>query len=109
MCDRRHFLRMSIVALGAAGVAGSALAAADPAAPKKVYVCPPCGCAADGKEFPEPGTCPECGMTLVEKPAAAPKLSFRQPAGADAWRAPVKAAAAGPVRGRAKAAIRLTT
>lgn len=70
MCnsDRRHFLGMSLVTLGvlgAAGIAGSALAAET--APKKVYVCPPCGCAADAKEFPEPGTCPECGMTLVEK------------------------------------------
>lgn len=71
MCnsDRRHFLAMSVVALGAAagaaGVAGAALAADMPA--KKVYVCPPCGCAADGKEFAQPGACPECGMPLVEK------------------------------------------
>jgi DNA-directed RNA polymerase subunit RPC12/RpoP len=36
-------------------------------APRK-YVCPPCGCAADGKEFDAPGTCPECGMPLVPKP-----------------------------------------
>jgi hypothetical protein len=80
MCnsDRRHFLAMSMVTLaavtGAAGLAGAAMAAETP--PKKVYVCPPCGCAADGKEFPEPGNCPECGMPLVEKkPEAAPKLS----------------------------------
>ena len=71
MCnsDRRHFLAMSLVTLGVAGgvagIAGAALAADTPA--KKVYVCPPCGCAADGKDFPEPGNCPECGMPLVEK------------------------------------------
>lgn len=71
MCnsDRRHFLRMSFVALGAVGVAGSALAAeTDPKKPK-VYACPPCGCAADGKDFDAPGSCPECGMPLIEKPA----------------------------------------
>ena len=68
MCnsDRRHFLAMSVVALGAAagaaGMAGAALAADTPA--KKVYVCPPCGCAADGKEFAQPGACPECGNPL---------------------------------------------
>jgi hypothetical protein len=67
MCnsDRRHFLGMSLVAVGAVCIGGAALAAET--GPKKVYVCPPCGCAADGKEFPEPGACPECGMPLVEK------------------------------------------
>jgi len=110
MCDsdRRHFLRLSMVALGAAGVAGlagAALAAeADP--PKgKVYVCPPCGCAADGKEFPAPGQCPECGMDLIEKPATAPKLSARD-GRAGAPRAPAKLAQGRPARtssGRASA------
>lgn len=28
------------------------------------YVCPPCGCAADGRTFEDPGQCPVCGMTL---------------------------------------------
>jgi hypothetical protein len=78
MCnsDRRHFLAMSLLTVGAVCIGGAALAA-EPA-PKKVYVCPPCGCAADGKEFPEPGTCPECGMPLVEKkpePAKPPGAS----------------------------------
>ena len=70
MCnsDRRHFLAMSLVTFGAVGIGGAALAA-ETAPKKKVYVCPPCGCAADGKEFAEPGTCPECGMPLVEKSA----------------------------------------
>jgi hypothetical protein len=83
MCnsDRRHFLQASmaaaggLVVVGVAGAAGVALAA-EPAN-GKIYVCPPCGCAADGKEFPEPGFCPECGMPLTEKaPAPAPKLSW---------------------------------
>ncbi|HXA38005.1 MAG TPA: heavy metal-binding domain-containing protein [Phenylobacterium sp.] len=75
MCnsDRRHFLRLSVLAVGAAGLAGAALAA-EAEKPRAVYVCPPCGCAADGKEFPAPGTCPECGMPLIEK-TPAPKRS----------------------------------
>ena len=75
MCNsgRRHFLGMSLVVLGAVGLATGALAAETEKPKGKVYVCPPCGCAADGKEFPEPGACPECGMPLVEK-APAPKL-----------------------------------
>jgi len=28
------------------------------------YVCPPCGCSADGRDFAQPGRCPACGMTL---------------------------------------------
>jgi hypothetical protein len=113
MCDsdRRHFLRLSMVALGAAGaagIAGAALAAeADP--PKgKVYVCPPCGCAADGKEFPAPGECPECGMQLIEKPPAEPKLGAQDRA-ALARRAPVQLAEIRPARaGPGKAAARPT-
>ena len=50
-----------------------AFAAETPApSPTGKYVCPPCGCAADGKEFDKPGACPECGMPLVPKPADAP-------------------------------------
>ena len=30
------------------------------------YVCPPCGCDSDGKEFDDPGYCPSCGMQLVD-------------------------------------------
>ena len=33
----------------------------------KVFVCPPCGCASDGRTFDKPGKCPDCGMTLIEK------------------------------------------
>jgi hypothetical protein len=84
MCssDRRHFLGMAVAAAGGlacVGVAGAALAAEPEKGSEKgkVYVCPPCDCAADGKEFPAPGACPECGMPLVEKaPAPAPKVSW---------------------------------
>src|SRR6516164_3525866 len=34
--------------------------------PKKHYVCPPCGCSHDGQVHDEPGTCPACGMKLVD-------------------------------------------
>ena len=75
MCDadRRRFLRLSRVALGALGVAGTGFAADPaPAAKPKVYVCPPCGCGQDDKELPAPGVCSVCGMPLVEKGAVAP-------------------------------------
>jgi hypothetical protein len=36
--------------------------------PTGKYVCPPCGCSADGKEFDKPGDCPACGMPLAPKP-----------------------------------------
>jgi hypothetical protein len=48
-------------------------ARARPPAPGQKYMCPPCGCAADGKRFDAPGACPECGMPLVPAPADAPK------------------------------------
>lgn len=34
------------------------------------FICPPCGCAMDGRRFSEPGTCPACGMALVAATAA---------------------------------------
>jgi putative intracellular protease/amidase len=41
------------------------------AAPAKQYVCPPCGSDCDTPVYDKPGTCAHCGMTLVEKSAAA--------------------------------------
>jgi putative intracellular protease/amidase len=35
------------------------------------YVCPPCGASCDSKAFDHPGTCPQCGMTLVDAASAA--------------------------------------
>ena len=72
--DRRHFLRLGALAVGAAGLAGAAMA--QETAKPKVYVCPPCGCAADGKEFPAPGACPECGMPLIEKTPTPKRSGF---------------------------------
>jgi Heavy metal binding domain len=48
----------------------------------KKYVCPPCGCGEDHKEYDAPGACPACGMPLVEKaqpaPASPPQTSSPQ-------------------------------
>jgi hypothetical protein len=46
--------------------------------PDGKYVCPPCGCSQDGKEFDKPGTCPDpdCGMTLIPKTPPKPPPSF---------------------------------
>jgi uncharacterized protein len=53
------------------------------AAPAELhYVCPPCGCASDGKTFDSPGACPSCGMKLVAKDDVA--LRERLPV-AGAW------------------------
>src|SRR5688572_19417691 len=46
-----------------------------PAQEKKQYVCPPCGCSHDGEVHNEPGTCPVCNMTLIEKTAAMSELT----------------------------------
>jgi DNA-directed RNA polymerase subunit RPC12/RpoP len=34
-----------------------------------IYVCPPCGLDCDQREFDKPGSCPVCGMKLIEKGA----------------------------------------
>ena len=34
---------------------------------KLTYECPPCGCNTDGKEFDQPGQCPDCRMTYGAK------------------------------------------
>lgn len=74
LASRRLVLQGALfgLACGCLGV-GAAYAAEAPApSPTGKYVCPPCGCAADGKEFDKPGACPECGMPLVPKTAAPP-------------------------------------
>jgi putative intracellular protease/amidase len=40
------------------------------AAPAKQYACTPCGNDCDHQTFDKPGSCPVCGMALVEKSAA---------------------------------------
>ena len=76
--NRRAFIARSLICLGAAAAVGSlGIAAAQTPAPAPTpatsvkWVCPPCGCAADGKQFDAPGSCPECGMTLIPKTVAA--------------------------------------
>jgi hypothetical protein len=63
----RRMLQGGLFGVACACVAPRLAFAAD--SPTGKWVCPPCGCAADGKEFDKPGTCPECGMDLVPKPA----------------------------------------
>jgi hypothetical protein len=66
---------VTLGAVGAIGLAGAAFAAEpDPKKPK-VFICPPCGCDNDGKEFAAAGPCTACGMPLMERPAEAPKLA----------------------------------
>ena len=72
-----------MLTLGAAvlGAAPAGAAEPEPSSGKpKIYTCPPCGCANDGKEFPAPGPCSECGMPLVEKPPAPEKPKAEPPA-----------------------------
>ncbi len=70
MTTRREFVRRG-VALGGSAVLAPWLL---PAASAKAlgYVCPPCGCAMDGRVFEAPGTCPACGMTLIERDETPP-------------------------------------
>ena len=70
LASRRFVLQGALFGVACACAAVGA-ASAQTAAPKpgQKYVCPPCGCAADAKEFDAPGVCPECGMPLVPKPA----------------------------------------
>ena len=42
---------------------------------KKQFICPPCGCSNDGEAHNEPGKCPACNMTLIEKTAAMSELT----------------------------------
>jgi uncharacterized protein (TIGR01244 family) len=57
--------RRDFVVAGSFGLA--AFASGVKAQDKKQYVCPPCGCSHDGEVHAEPGKCPVCDMTLVEK------------------------------------------
>jgi hypothetical protein len=69
---RRRVLRTGIFGVACAcAVPGFAFAYAE--SPTGKYVCPPCGCSADGKTFDAAGECPACGMPLIPKPADPPK------------------------------------
>jgi rubrerythrin len=72
IATRRGFLTAGLIGAACACAAIGAAHAADapPNAQKGgKWICPPCGCAADGKEFDAPGACPECGMPLIRKEA----------------------------------------
>jgi putative intracellular protease/amidase len=69
-----RFLRFAIpLALALAVVLGlgNALHTPDARAEAKHYVCVACGLPCDHKLFDKPGTCPDCGMALVEQGSAA--------------------------------------
>lgn len=66
--NRREFVvagSFSLMALSLSAVAQE----------KKQYVCPPCGCSHDGVAHDEPGKCPVCDMTLIEKTPAMSELT----------------------------------
>jgi uncharacterized protein (TIGR01244 family) len=58
--------RRTFIACGSLSVAAYAIHA--PAQARTQFVCPPCGCANDGKVFDAAGQC-VCGLTLVDKAA----------------------------------------
>ncbi|MGN6210462.1 heavy metal-binding domain-containing protein [Asticcacaulis sp.] len=58
---RRNLLATVAAGIGAWSTSGRSATVA--------YICPPCGCAADGQRFTEKGLCPACGMALVPLPS----------------------------------------
>lgn len=71
---RRRFLSGGAGAVVAAGCLGALRLRTScveaRARDEKIYVCPPCGQDCDKLTFNKPGTCPGCGMTLIEKSQA---------------------------------------
>ena len=65
--------RREFVVVGSLTIAAMSLNAV--AQDKKQYVCPPCGCSHDGVAHNEPGKCPVCDMTLIEKTAEMSELT----------------------------------
>jgi len=49
------------------------------AAAKKEFVCPPCGCGRDNEVHDKAGTCPACGMALVERGGEAARPAPQRP------------------------------
>ena len=78
-----RFLRFAIpmsLLLAVTLLLGGALHAPAARADAKHYVCTACGLPCDAKVFDKPGTCPDCGMALVEQgsAAAAPATDSRR-------------------------------
>ena len=67
IASRRLILQGAVFGVACACVGGLAAAETPTTSPTGKWTCPPCGCAADGKEFDAPGACPECGIPLVPK------------------------------------------
>lgn len=67
---RREFLRQGAAIAGGAAMSPLLSSAQVPDMHTAAYVCPPCGCAMDGRVFDAPGKCPACGMTLVAQQGA---------------------------------------
>ena len=57
--------------LGLTLLAAASFAATPANAAGKHYVCVPCGLPCDGAVYDQPGTCPKCGMALVDQATAA--------------------------------------
>jgi putative intracellular protease/amidase len=60
-----------VIAAGAGGLFGAMPEANSPDAKALHYVCTPCNLPCDDAVYDAPGTCPKCGMPLVEQGAAA--------------------------------------
>ena len=78
-----RFLRFAIpmaLLLAVTLLLGGPLHAPAARADAKHYVCTACGLPCDAKVFDKPGTCPDCGMALVEQgsAAAAPATDTRR-------------------------------
>ncbi len=58
MLNRRELLGASAALAGVAACGQRAEA-------REAFICPPCGCAMDDRQFSEPGSCPACQMTLM--------------------------------------------
>jgi putative intracellular protease/amidase len=80
------FARLAIALLAGVSILSGALALAEPATAPAAgaaqhYVCPPCGAPCDAAVFDKPGTCPKCGMVLVEQAKAAADAAARKKVG----------------------------
>lgn len=63
-------LAMTLAAALVAAAPTTAPPASSGAAAAKHYICPPCAQPCDAKIFDAPGTCPQCGMALVDAASA---------------------------------------
>jgi len=58
---------VAILALCMLAISGAGVTRAEEGGAAREYVCPPCGDPHDDNVYSEGGSCPVCGMTLVEK------------------------------------------